>query len=209
MAPSDENELCNSIATSTIINDKPCAFRYPRGEGLGVKINDQPEIWKIGKGKIISEGSKICILSLGTRLKDSIMASEVLASYGLPTTVADARFAKPIDQLLITQLARDHEVMLTVEEGSIGGFSAQVMSFLAKSGALDKGLKFRPIFFPDVFINHGKPDQQNIECGVDVDNIIKTAMGALGIAYQKIFSRKSIKIIILKCQSMIKSQSKK
>ncbi len=188
MAPSDENELCNSIATSTIINDKPCAFRYPRGEGLGVKINDQPEIWKIGKGKIISEGSKICILSLGTRLKDSIMASEVLASYGLPTTVADARFAKPIDQLLITQLARDHEVMLTVEEGSIGGFSAQVMSFLAKSGALDKGLKFRPIFFPDVFINHGKPDQQNIECGVDVDNIIKTAMGALGIAHPRKFS---------------------
>ena len=155
MAPSDENELCNSIATSTIINDKPSAFRYPRGEGVGVQINDQPELWKIGKGRIIQEGSKICILSLGTRLKDSIQASEILASYGLATTVADARFAKPIDQLLITQLARDHEVLLTVEEGSIGGFSAQVMSFLTKSGALDKGLKFRPIFFPDKFINHG------------------------------------------------------
>ncbi len=185
MAPSDENELCNSIATSTIINDKPSAFRYPRGEGVGVQINDQPELWKIGKGRIIQEGSKICILSLGTRLKDSIQASEILASYGLATTVADARFAKPIDQLLITQLARDHEVLLTVEEGSIGGFSAQVMSFLAKSGALDKGLKFRPIFFPDKFINHGKPDQQNIECGVDVDNIVKTALGALGITYPR------------------------
>ncbi len=185
MAPSDENELSSSIATSTIINDRPSAFRYPRGEGVGVRINDNPEIWKIGKGKIITEGNKICILSLGTRLKDSIKASEVLASYGLPTTVADARFAKPIDQLLITQLARDHEVFVTVEEGSIGGFSAQVMSFLAKSGALDKGLKFRPIFFPDKFINHGKPDQQNIECAIDTDSIIKTALGALGIAYPR------------------------
>tara|TARA_A100001015_G_C15041352_1_gene739864 strand:- start:2208 stop:4130 length:1923 start_codon:yes stop_codon:yes gene_type:complete len=185
MAPSDENELCNSIATSAIINDRPSAFRYPRGEGIGIKINDQPEIWKIGKGKIITEGNKICILSLGTRLKDSLKASEILASFGLPTTVADARFAKPIDQLLITQLARDHEVLLTVEEGSIGGFSAQVMSFLTKSGALDSGLKFRPIFFPDKFINHGKPEQQNIECEVDADNIVKTALGALGIAYPR------------------------
>ncbi len=188
MAPSNENELVNSIATSATINDRPSAFRYPRGEGIGVKITEQPEIWKIGKGKIITEGNKICILSLGTRLKDSIDASQVLASYGLPTTVADARFAKPIDQLLITQLARDHEVLITVEEGSIGGFSAQVMSFLTKSGALDKDLKFRPIFFPDKFVNHGKPDEQNIECGVDTDNIVKTALGALGISYPRKFN---------------------
>ena len=188
MAPSNENELVNSIATSATINDRPSAFRYPRGEGIGVKISEQPEIWKIGKGKIITEGNKICILSLGTRLKDSIDASQVLASYGLPTTVADARFAKPIDQLLITQLARDHEVLITVEEGSIGGFSAQVMSFLTKSGALDQGLKFRPIFFPDKFVNHGKPDEQNIECGVDTDSIVKTALGALGISYPRKFN---------------------
>ena len=188
MAPSNENELVNSIATSATINDRPSAFRYPRGEGIGVKIAEQPEIWKIGKGKIITEGNKICILSLGTRLKDSIDASQVLASYGLPTTVADARFAKPIDQLLITQLARDHEVLITVEEGSIGGFSAQVMSFLTKSGALDKDLKFRPIFFPDKFVNHGKPDEQNIECEVDTDNIVKTALGALGISYPRKFN---------------------
>ena len=188
MAPSNENELVNSIATSATINDRPSAFRYPRGEGIGVKITEQPEIWKIGKGKIITEGNKICILSLGTRLKDSIDASQVLASYGLPTTVADARFAKPIDQLLITQLARDHEVLITVEEGSIGGFSAQVMSFLTKSGALDKDLKFRPIFFPDKFVNHGKPDEQNIECGVDTDSIVKTALGALGISYPRKFN---------------------
>ncbi len=188
MAPSSENELCNSIATSLHINDRPSAFRYPRGEGIGEKINEKPEIWEIGKAKLIREGSKVCILSLGTRLKDSLVASEILASYGLPTTVVDARFAKPIDELLITQLARDHEVLITVEEGSIGGFSAQVMSFLTKTGALDKGLKFRQIFFPDVFINHGKPEQQNSECGVDSEGIIKSALGALGIATPAKFS---------------------
>jgi 1-deoxy-D-xylulose-5-phosphate synthase len=182
MAPSDENELNNCVATSTLINDRPSAFRYPRGEGLGIKINEKPELWEIGKGRIIREGNKVCILSLGTRLRDSLQASEILASYGLPATVVDARFAKPIDELLITQLARDHQVLVTVEEGSIGGFSAQVMSFLAKSAALDKGLKFRPLFFPDKFINHGKPEEQNSECGIDSENIVKAIMGALGIA---------------------------
>ena len=188
MAPSSENELCNSIATSLLINDRPSAFRYPRGEGIGEKINEKPEAWEIGKAKLIREGNKVCILSLGTRLKDALIASEVLASYGLPTTVVDARFAKPIDELLITQLARDHEVLITVEEGSIGGFSAQVMSFLSKTGALDKGLKFRPIFFPDIFVNHGKPEQQNSECGIDSEGIIKSALGALGIATPAKFS---------------------
>ena len=143
---------------------------------------------KLGRLNLIREGSKVCILSLGTRLKDSLVASEILASYGLPTTVVDARFAKPIDELLITQLARDHEVLITVEEGSSGGFSAHVMSFLTKTGALDKGLKFRPIFFPDVFINHGKPEHQNSECGVDSEGIIKSALGALGIATPAKFS---------------------
>ena len=188
MAPSSENELCNSIATSLLINDRPSAFRYPRGEGIGEKINEKPEAWEIGKAKLIREGNKVCILSLGTRLKDALIASEVLASYGLPTTVVDARFAKPIDELLITQLARDHEVLITVEEGSIGGFSAQVMSFLSKTGALDKGLKFRPIFFPDIFVNHGKPEQQNSECGIDSEGIVKSALGALGIAAPAKFS---------------------
>ena len=188
MAPSSENELCNSIATSLLINDRPSAFRYPRGEGIGEKINEKPEVWEIGKAKLIREGNKVCILSLGTRLKDALIASEALATYGLPTTVVDARFAKPIDELLITQLARDHEVLITVEEGSIGGFSAQVMSFLSKTGALDKGLKFRPIFFPDIFVNHGKPEQQNAECGIDSEGIIKSALGALGIAAPAKFS---------------------
>ena len=197
MAPSDENELSNCVATSTKINDRPSAFRYPRGEGIGIKINEKPELWKIGKGRIVRQGSKVCIFSLGTRLHEAIKASEILASYGLPTTVADARFAKPIDELLITQLARDHEVFVSVEEGSVGGFSAQVMSFLTKSGALDSGLKYRPIFFPDKFINHGKPDMQNIECGVDSESIAKVVLNALGIVPTSKVSLKLLSMIFL------------
>ena len=181
MAPSNEDELCDCIATSLEINDKPCAFRYPRGEGIGIDIKNKPEIWEIGKAKVLKEGGKACILSLGTRVKDSLAASEILASYGLPTTVVDARFAKPIDKELIKILAKNHEILVTVEEGSIGGFSAQVMSFLSIEGLLDNGLKFRPIFFPDKFINHGKPDEQIVECGVDQDNIVTTVLNALGI----------------------------
>ena len=181
MAPSNEDELCDCIATSMEINDKPCAFRYPRGEGIGIDIKNKPEIWEIGKAKVLKEGGKACILSLGTRVKDSLVASEILASYGLPTTVVDARFAKPIDKELIKILAKNHEILVTVEEGSIGGFSAQVMSFLSIEGLLDNGLKFRPIFFPDKFINHGKPDEQIVECGVDQDSIVTTVLNALGI----------------------------
>ena len=191
MAPSDENELVSCVATSTTINDKPSAFRYPRGEGVGVKISDVPEIWKIGKGKIIKQGSTICILSLGTRLADSLKASDILASYGLSTTVADARFAKPIDTELITKLASTHEIMITVEEGSIGGFSAQVMSFLTKEGLLDNNLKFRPLFFPDTFIPHGKPDIQNDICGITSNQIIDCALKVLGIPNQSKESRET------------------
>ena len=191
MAPSDENELASCVATSTTINDKPSAFRYPRGEGTGIKINDVPEIWKIGKGRVVKQGSKICILSLGTRLADSMKASDTLASYGLSTTVADARFAKPIDTELISKLAKDHEIMITVEEGSIGGFSAQVMSFLTKEGLLDSNLKFRPLFFPDIFIPHGKPDTQNDFCGINANQIIDCALKVLGIPNQSRESRET------------------
>ncbi len=181
MAPSDENELIDCIATSTLINDKPCAFRYPRGEGLGVKISSNPKPWSIGKGRIIKEGSKACILSLGTRLEEAVKASEKLASYGLSTTVADARFAKPIDKKLIKKLASEHEILVTVEEGSIGGFSAQVMSYLTSEGLLDNGLKFRPLFFPDSFIPHGKPDKQNDQCQINASNISNSILSALGL----------------------------
>ena len=182
MAPSNEDELCDCIATSTEINNQPSAFRYPRGEGIGIKLKDKPIIWDIGKANVIKEGSKVCILAIGTTVQNSLKASELLGSYGLSTTVVDSRFIKPLDENLFKILAKNHEILVTVEDGSIGGFSAQVMSFLAKHGLLDNGLKFRPIFFPDKFINHGKPEEQNIECGIDSNNIVNTVLNALGIA---------------------------
>ena len=191
MAPSDENELVNAIATSTMIDNKPSAFRYPRGEGTGVTIEKYPTPWVIGKGRIIQEGSKACILSLGTRLSDSIKASKILAKYGLSTTVADARFAKPIDEELINILAKNHDILVTVEEGSIGGFSAQVMSYLTKTGLLDNGLKFRPLFFPDEFIAHGKPDSQNQYCGINATNITNSILKALGLPTEENISRET------------------
>ena len=182
MAPSDENELVNCIATSTLINNKPCAFRYPRGEGTGVEISKKPKPWKIGKGRIVKNGTKVCILSLGTRMEESLKSADELGTYGLSTTVADARFAKPIDEKMIRKLAKEHEILVSVEEGSIGGFSAQVMSFLTKEGLLDNGLKFRPLFFPDEFIPHGKPDSQNEECGVNASSITNCVLTALGLS---------------------------
>ena len=182
MAPSNEDELCDCLATSMEINDRPSAFRYPRGEGVGIQLKDNPIIWDIGKANVIKEGSKVCILALGTTVQNSLEASELLGSYGLSTTVVDSRFVKPLDKNLFKILAKNHEILVTVEDGSIGGFSAQVMSFLAKQGLLDNGLKFRPIFFPDKFINHGKPDEQNIECGIDSNSIVNTVLNALGIA---------------------------
>ena len=191
MAPSDENELVNAIATSTMIDDKPSAFRYPRGEGTGVTIEKYPTPWEIGKGRVIQEGSKACILSLGTRLEESQRASKILAKYGLSTTVADARFAKPIDEELISILAKSHDILVTVEEGSIGGFSAQVMSYLTKSGLLDNGLKFRPLFFPDEFIAHGKPDNQNQYCGINASHITNAILKALGLPTEENISRET------------------
>ena len=182
MAPSNEDELCDCVATSMEINNQPSAFRYPRGEGIGIKLKDKPLIWDIGKANVIKEGSKVCILAIGTTVQNSLEASELLGSYGLSTTVVDSRFIKPLDENLFKILAKNHEILVTVEDGSIGGFSAQVMSFLAKQGLLDNGLKFRPIFFPDKFINHGKPEEQNIECGIDSNNIVNTVLNALGIA---------------------------
>ena len=182
MAPSNEDELCDCVATSMEINNQPSAFRYPRGEGIGIKLKDKPIIWDIGKANLIKEGSKVCILAIGTTVQNSLEASELLGSYGLSTTVVDSRFIKPLDENLFKILAKNHEILVTVEDGSIGGFSAQVMSFLAKQGLLDNGLKFRPVFFPDKFINHGKPEEQNIECGIDSNSIVNTVLNALGIA---------------------------
>jgi 1-deoxy-D-xylulose-5-phosphate synthase len=180
MAAADEAELVHIIATAASINDRPCAFRYPRGEGVGVEIPEKGVPLKIGKGRIVREGTTIAILSLGTRLAEATAAADELASKGWSTTVADARFAKPLDEELIRALAADHEVMITIEEGSVGGFGAHVMQFLANQGLFDDGLKFRTMVLPDVFIDQEKPDVQYEIAGLKRQDIVATALLALG-----------------------------
>ena len=181
MAPSDEAELAGAIAAACEIDDRPSAFRYPRGEGVGVEIPDLAAPWAIGKGRIVREGTAVAILALGTRLGEAMRAADQLAARGYSTTVADARFAKPLDEELILRLAREHEALITVEEGSVGGFGAFVLHLLAAKGALDRGLKVRTVTLPDVFQDHDKPDLMNAVAGIDAAGIVKTALGALGV----------------------------
>ena len=180
MAASDEVELMNMIATQVAIDDRPSACRYPRGEALGLEMPERGTALEIGKGKIVREGSKVAILSYGTRLQDALLAADELAAKGLSATVADARFAKPLDQDLVRRLAREHEVMVTVEEGAIGGFAAQVMQFMATDGLLENGLKFRPLTLPDYFIDHDKPALQVAEAGLDAKGIVAAVLSAFG-----------------------------
>jgi len=180
MAPADEGELVHMVATATALGDRPSAFRYPRGEGLGVVLPARGEVLAVGRGRILREGSKVAILSLGTRLAEALRAADELASRGLPATVADARFAKPIDTALLEQLARHHDVLITVEEASIGGFSAQVAQHLAMNGLLDGGLRFRPMVLPDRFIDHMSPAAQIIDARLDAKSIVRTVLDALG-----------------------------
>ena len=180
MAPSDEVELMHMVATAASINDRPSAFRYPRGEGLGIALPARGEILPIGKGRILREGARVAILSYGTRLADAMKAADELATKGLSTTVADARFAKPLDTELVEQLAKHHEMLITIEEGAIGGFAAQVMQHLAWKGLLDNGLKFRPMTLPDIFIDHDSQTKQLIQAGLTAKDIVATATGALG-----------------------------
>jgi 1-deoxy-D-xylulose-5-phosphate synthase len=181
MAPSDEAELVHVVATSATINDRPSAFRYPRGEGTGVALPTQAEILTLGKGRVLREGTNIAILSLGTRLADAMKAADELAARGFPTTVADARFAKPIDTALVEQLARHHSVLITIEEASIGGFATQVMHHLAWKGLLDNGLKLRPMVMPDTFIDHESQAKQLAEAGLSARDIVNIALAAVGI----------------------------
>ncbi|MDE2458021.1 MAG: 1-deoxy-D-xylulose-5-phosphate synthase [Rhodospirillales bacterium] len=181
MAPSDEAELMHCVATAAAIDDRPSAFRYPRGEGVGVALPDRGTPWEIGKGRLLREGSKIAILSLGTRLAEALIAAEDLTTRGLPTSVADARFMKPLDTALLDQLARNHEVLITIEEGAAGGFGAAVAHHLAWSGAFDKGLKFRPMTLPDLLIDHNTPAAQLVEAGLTAQHIVAHAMAAIGV----------------------------
>jgi 1-deoxy-D-xylulose-5-phosphate synthase len=182
MAASDEAELRHMVATQVAIGDQPSALRYPRGEGTGVELPNEGAILPIGKGRILREGTSVALLSLGARLAEALRAADQLAALGLSTTVADARFMKPLDQALIQDLARNHEVFVTVEEGAIGGFGAHVLHYLAKAGLLDHGLKVRAMVLPDIFIDHGQPHQMYELAGLNASNIVKTAMAALGDA---------------------------
>jgi len=180
MAAADEAELKHMVATAAAHEDGPIAFRYPRGEGVGVDLPERGVPLEIGRGRIVREGTSVALLSLGTRLAECLKAADELATYGLSVTVADARFAKPLDKDLVTQLARNHEVLVTVEEGSIGGFGSYVLQHLAETGALDHGLKIRPMVLPDRFLDHGKPEAMYEAAGLGASGIVATVFAALG-----------------------------
>jgi len=180
MAAADEAELVHMVSTAVAIDDRPSALRYPRGEGMGVPLPTEGKPLEIGKGRIVREGSKIALLSFGARLAECLKAADELAAYGLSTTVADARFAKPLDVDLLLRLAREHEVLLTIEEGSIGGFAGFVMQALAEHGVLDRGLKVRSMVLPDVFIDQDSPNAMYAKAGLDAKGIVAKAFQALG-----------------------------
>ena len=180
MAAADEAELVHMVATSAAHDSGPIALRYPRGEGVGVELPARGEPLPIGKGRILREGSRIAILSLGARLAEALKAAEELAARGLSTTVADARFAKPLDRELILRLAAEHELLITIEEGAIGGFGAHVLTLLSDAGALDSGLKVRTMTLPDAFQEHDKPERMYAAAGLDAKGIVAKALAALG-----------------------------
>jgi 1-deoxy-D-xylulose-5-phosphate synthase len=182
MAAADEAELVHMVATAASINDRPSAFRYPRGEGVGVEIPEKGEILAIGKGRMIQKGARVAILSFGTRLQEVMKASESLAAKGITPTVADARFAKPLDTDLITELATSHEAMITIEEGAVGGFGSHVMQFMTESGLLDTGFKLRSMVLPDVFINHNTPETMYEMAGMNAEHIEAKVLDVLGVA---------------------------
>ena len=179
MAASDEAELVKMINTSTDINDRPCAFRYPRGNGIGVDLPSIDEKLKIGKGRIVQEGKKIAILNFGARLNETLKASEILEKKGIKPTIIDARFAKPLDENLIWQVANDHELLLTLEEGSIGGFGSHISQFLSDRNLLDNNLKFRSMIFPDKFIDQDKPEEMYKIAGMDSISIVEKILNTL------------------------------
>ncbi len=180
MAAGDEAELVHMVATAAEIDDRPSAFRYPRGEGVGVELPETGVPLEIGKGRILREGTTVALLSFGGRLKECLEAADELTMCGFETTVADARFAKPLDTDLITRLVKEHELLITIEEGAIGGFASHVLNLLASSGTLDHGAKIRPMILPDYFVDHAAPEAMYEEAGLKASNIVETALAALG-----------------------------
>jgi len=189
MAAADEVELMHMVATSAAIDDRPSAVRYPRGEGFGLALPARGSVLEIGKGRVLREGTAIAILSYGARLQECMKAADELATHGLSCTVADARFAKPLDTALVERLAREHEVLITIEEGSMLGFGSMVMHHLATHGLLDRGLKIRPMCLPDTFIDHETPRKQYDQAGLNAPHIVAMALGALGKAEMQIPAR--------------------
>ncbi len=180
MAAADEAELKHMVRTAAAYDQGPISFRYPRGEGIGVEMPERGKILEIGKGRVMKQGSKVALLSFGTRLADCLLAAEDLDAAGLSTTVVDARFAKPLDHDLIRQLARHHEVLITIEEGAVGGFGSHVLQFLAHEGLLDNGLKIRPMVLPDIWMEQAKPEAMYAKAGLDRAGIVTTVFRALG-----------------------------
>jgi 1-deoxy-D-xylulose-5-phosphate synthase len=182
MAAADEAELVHMVATATSINDRPSAFRYPRGEGVGVEIPEKGEVLEIGKGRMIQKGGRVAILSFGTRLQEVMKAAETLAARGITPTIADARFAKPLDEDLITELATTHEALITIEEGSVGGFGSHVMQFMSETGLMDTGVKIRSMVLPDIFIDQNSPEKMYDVAGMNAEHIEAKVLDVLGIA---------------------------
>jgi 1-deoxy-D-xylulose-5-phosphate synthase len=180
MAAADEAELVHMVATAAAHDDGPIAFRYPRGEGVGVDMPERGEILPIGKGRVLVEGSRVALFSLGTRLAECLKAAEDLKALGLSTTVADARFARPLDRDLLARLARSHDVLITIEEGSVGGFGAMCLTALAEDGLLDRGLRVRTMTLPDVYLDQDKPERLYARAGLDAKGIVARALAALG-----------------------------
>jgi 1-deoxy-D-xylulose-5-phosphate synthase len=180
MAAADETELVHMVATAAGIDDRPSALRYPRGEGTGVALPEQGIPIEIGRGRILREGSAVALLSLGTRLQETLLAADQLAAFGLSATVADARFMKPLDEDLIHRLATNHEVLVTIEEGAAGGFGSHVLAYLAGAGLLDRGLKVRSMVLPDTFIDHGSPAKMYEAAGLSAPGIVSTVLAVLG-----------------------------
>ena len=193
MAASDEAELTHMIRTAAEYDEGPISFRYPRGEGVGLDLPERGELLEIGKGKICREGSKVSILSLGAHLKEALLAADELEQLGISTTVADARFAKPLDTDLLKELAENHEVIITLEEGSIGGFGSHVVHWLLENQLIDKGVKVRSMFLADKFIDQASPAVMYQEAGLDINSIIRTALDALGVANLRTDNLKIIK----------------
>ena len=182
MAAADEAELVHMVATAAAHDSGPIAFRYPRGEGTGVEMPEQGEVLEIGKGRMIQEGKRVAILSFGTRLAEVEKAAEALAAKGITPTIADARFAKPLDRDLILRLAADHEALITIEEGAVGGFGSHVAQLLGDEGVFDHGLKFRSMVFPDIFIDQSSPADMYAVAGMSADEIEKKVLDVLGVA---------------------------